>query len=297
MEREPLISVIIPTYKTRDGLKKSIDSVLNQTYKHVEIVVVDDNNPKTEDRVRTEGIMKEYTDDFQVRYIQHEVNRNGAVARNTGIKASTGEFIAFLDDDDIFLPDKLQKEYEYLINHLEYDAVYTQVLINGNIVKMTPFEGNALTEILSERTRMFTSTLLFRRKAIIEIGGFDESFRRHQDYELLVKFFMHGFKIGCICEPLAIYCTSGQNAMSGKKLEDLKVQFLKQFDNILNQLECQQKGKKNWIIANNYAYVFVSHLARKHFYRALLVLVKGTCISFTGFFSFIFFFIKYHLKG
>ena len=263
--------------------------MIEQTYKDYEIIVVDDNNPGSEARTNTEKVMSNYADNNQVKYIRHALNKNGAAARNTGFHASKGEYIAYLDDDDLFLPEKLEKQVSFLKIHKEFDAVYSQVLINRKVVKMTPFEGNALVEILSERTRMFTSTLLFRRKAIEEIGGFDESFRRHQDYELLVKFFMHGFKIGCLCEPLAVYCTTGQNAMSGKKLEDLKVQFLKQFDNALNQLECQQKGKKNWIIANNYAYVFVSHLARKHFYRALLVLVKGTCISFTGFFSFYYF--------
>ena len=96
----PLVSVIIPTYKRPDYLDRAIDSVLNQTYNNIEIIVVDDNNPNTEGRERTEKIMRRYENNPHVIYIKHEYNKNGSAARNTGFKASHGVYLAFLDDDD-----------------------------------------------------------------------------------------------------------------------------------------------------------------------------------------------------
>lgn len=294
MNANPLISIITPSYKTKGGLRKSIESVLNQTYSNYELIIVDDNNPDTEERHFTEELMSLYQNNSRIVYIKHEQNRNGAAARNTGFRASRGEYIAYLDDDDEFMPEKLEKEVLFLEQNNEYDAVYCRLLINGTVNKMIPFEGNCLVEILSDMTRMQTSTLMFRRHAIETIGGFDESFRRHQDYELLVKFFSYGFKIGFINEPLAIYTTTGQNFVKGKKLEDLKEQFLMKFEPVLNQLETQKKGTKRRIIACNYAYVFICHIAGHRFGRALRLFFKYGLTSPCGFFSYIKFFIDYH---
>ena len=100
------VSVIIPTYKRPDSLDRAINSVLGQTYPYVEVIVVDDNNPDTEGRRQTEAKMASFADNLRVKYVKHEQNKNGAAARNSGAKASTGDFIAFLDDDDEFLPKK-----------------------------------------------------------------------------------------------------------------------------------------------------------------------------------------------
>lgn len=297
MNTSSLISIITPSYKTKGGLKKSIESVLKQTYSNFELIVVDDNNPDTDERKFTEELMSQYQDDHRIIYIKHEMNKNGAAARNTGFRAATGEYIAYLDDDDEFMPEKLEKELRFLQENIEYDAVYSRFFINGAINKALPFKGNCLVEVLSDKTRMQTSTLMFRRRAIETIGGFDESFRRHQDYELLVKFFSHGYKIGYIREPLAIYTTTGQNFVNGKKLEDLKAQFLLKFENVLDKLDEEKKGTKRKIIACNYAYVFICHIASHKFLRALCLLVKYGLTCPNGFFSYIKFFIEYHKKS
>lgn len=295
-KKAALISIVIPTYKNQGQLQESVESALNQTYPYVEVLVIDDNDPSTEGRIRTEEIMCRYQSDPRVNYIKHTKNKNGAAARNTGIRAAKGDFIAFLDDDDTFLPEKIEKQVAYLSNHPEYDAVYCQVIINGKVSKMIPYEGNALVEVLSERTRMFTSSLMFRRSAIEAIGGFDEHFRRHQDYELMVKFFLNGYSIGCIKEPLVEYCTTGQNMVSGEKLESLKDQFLTQFDDVLNKLDDNKPGLKKRIIASNYAYVFICHIAEHRYKMAFKLMIKYGLISPLGFWGYLLFFIKYHIK-
>lgn len=294
-DNKGLVSIIIPTYKQRGGLKKSIDSALNQTYKYIEVIVVDDNDPDTNERRETEMIINGYSGDPRVIYIKHEVNKNGAAARNTGIRNAKGDYIAFLDDDDLFLPQKIEKQIEFLEFQKKYDAVYNLVSINGKVVKSENLSGNLLKELLMEQTAMFTSSLLFRKEALKTIGGFDENFRRHQDYELMVKYFLQGYEVGCIQEVLTEYSSMGGNNVRGKKLEDLKKQFLSQFEDAINRLEEEKKGTKKIIIGSNYAYVFVSHIVNKEYYFALKLFIKYGLFYTKGFISYLHYFIKLHL--
>lgn len=110
----PLVSVIIPTYNRPTYLRRCLESVLNQTYKNIEIFVVDDNNPETEARIETEKIMNEYVNGKNVTYLKHNFNKNGSAARNTGWKHSSGKYITFLDDDDEIDESKIQKQVECL---------------------------------------------------------------------------------------------------------------------------------------------------------------------------------------
>ena len=108
MDNQPLVSVIIPTYKRLGMLGRAIDSVLNQTYNNIEIIIVDDNNEDSEYRKETERFMKKYDDNIEIKYVKHKQNKNGAAARNTGINNANGVYIAFLDDDDEFSPKKIE---------------------------------------------------------------------------------------------------------------------------------------------------------------------------------------------
>ena len=106
---QPLVSVIIPTYKRSDFLCTTIDSVLAQTYPNIEIIVVDDNGLGTTFQQATEKRLLPYIRMKQINYICHEVNKNGSAARNTGFRASHCEYINFLDDDDELLLEKIDK--------------------------------------------------------------------------------------------------------------------------------------------------------------------------------------------
>ena len=290
-----MISIIIPTYKTRGGLVRSVDSVLNQSYQEIEIIVVDDNDPLSDFRNQTEILMAKYMNNPKVRYLKHEINKNGAAARNTGIRASKGEYVAFLDDDDEYLQTKLEKQLIFLENHKEFQAVYCRIIEDDKVINAYPYEGNCLVPLLMERTRMFTSTLMFRRDALLSFGGFNENFFRHQDYDLMVNFFVHGYSIGLVKEPLIVYSTSGNNRLQGSKLEDLKTQYLHQFESVIDELDRSNPGIKDVIIANNYASVFVSHLASRHYFDALRVFKLHFFRCPRGFISYIMNFIRNHI--
>lgn len=267
----PLVSVIIPTYKNRGGLIASIDSAFSQTYKNLEILVVDDNNPDSAEREMTENLMKKYENEKRLVYIKHEKNRNGAAARNTGIKASHGDYIAFLDDDDEWLPQKIEKQLKFITNKPSVSCVYCYAYLGDRKDYVTPFRGNAIIPLLKNRTCMYTPTLLFRRSVIEAIGGFDESFSRHQDYELLIRFFRGGFLIDCLEEYMVRLNSLGGNQLSPRKFVELKNRFLNVFSKEIEEIDKQYPGSKSQIIVSNYVVAFESALAYKDFKCAMQV--------------------------
>ena len=107
MINNPLVSVIIPTYKRSDYLLRAIDSVLRQTYAPIEIIVVDDNEGNNEFREATKKNLQHYITSAAIQYLEHENNKGLPAARNTGIRLAKGDYVAFLDDDDEFLPEKI----------------------------------------------------------------------------------------------------------------------------------------------------------------------------------------------
>lgn len=257
------VSIIIPTYKNRGGLTTSVDSALRQTYQNIEVIIVDDNPPDSEERHYTEQIMEGYLADPRVRYIKHAENKNGAAARNTGINSSTGEYIAFLDDDDEFLESKIERQVEYLKTHSRYSAVYCLSYVNGKKEIIHPYEGDASIPLLMCRTKMFTPSLMFRREALLSIRGFDENFSRHQDYELLLKFFANGYKIGCLQEYLTIVHSLGGNKPDARKSLDIKKRFLEAFDGVVSILERTYPGIRKKIMVANYETIFESCISQR----------------------------------
>jgi len=190
-----LVTVVIPTYKRANQLKRAIDSCLSQTYSNIEIVVVDDNSPETEYRKATEKVMHLYGDNKKIKYIQHDKNRNGAAARNTGLANAFGKYITFVDDDDILYREKLAKQvgildksdikigavtcgYEYIRKDIRFRVYYP---IN---------RGNMQKDIfLIEWGGGSGSVALYRTEAMRKINGYDENFTRLQDWEMLIRFF------------------------------------------------------------------------------------------------------------
>lgn len=121
-KKVPKVNVIIPTSGRSGLLKRAIKSVLEQTFQDFEIIVVDDNNPG-EIKAQTHEIVRDFNDE-RLRYVPHEINKGNAAARNTGINLAKGEYVAFLDDDDIFLPQKLEEHINILDESAE-DVVLT----------------------------------------------------------------------------------------------------------------------------------------------------------------------------
>lgn len=293
------VSVIIPTYKNRGGLVNSVESALSQDYEGlIEVIVVDDNDPKSPYRKDTEILMSRYNDNPKVKYIRHEVNKNGAAARNTGIRASMGDLIAFLDDDDLFLAGKLSKQVKYLECHKDKSAVYCHARRGNTIASTAILEGDGSRDILLLQSNFFTPSLMFRREALEAINGFDESFRRHQDYELLLRFFAAGYKIGCIPEVLIeIGKNQGENIPTGEKVNQLKSYFFEKFKSFIEKEDQKTPGFANKVYAKHYAGVFLNHIRHKHLIHAMQTFTKYFFKSPITFISVLFKSVVVHLKG
>lgn len=264
-----LVSVIIPTYKGSTNLKRAIDSVLNQSYKNIELIVVDDNNPDTIDRITTSNIMQSYNLD-NVFYIKHKYNKNGSAARNTGFKASKGDFIALLDDDDYFSKSKIEDQINFLINNEKYNAVYCWYTMKGMVFK-PKLIGSLAKEVLLLKTRIVTPSLMIRREVFEFLNGFDESFERHQDFEFLIRFF-EKYEIGLVTKNLlTIGNNGGINQKKEEDLDDIKVYFFKKFEKKIIQLTENDKSFYNKVKIAHYTPVFWSHIKSRRLDLASII--------------------------
>lgn len=238
------ISVIIPTYKRSIVLERAIKSVLNQTYKNFEILIIDDNLENSLERKETEEILKNYLKLENVIYIKNKNNIGGALSRNVGIEKATGKYIAFLDDDDEYCPSKLEKQINFYNSKFKKGKtgiVYCQAKIlndKGEIIKSQKkiVNGNkeARYEILKEG---FTSTgCIFMTKDLVQdVGGF-EKLICGQEWFLILKILSKGYECYCQNEELLLYynhsqerITNSKKAIEGEKiLYEIKKNYIKE---------------------------------------------------------------------
>jgi glycosyltransferase involved in cell wall biosynthesis len=205
------ISVIIPAYNSEQTIRRALDSVLNQTRPPEEIIVVDDGSmDKTAEAVRAYG--------EKVRLIRQE-NAGVSVARNTGITAAAGDWIAFLDADDEWLPEKLQRQTYHLARHPELRWTYGNFyLAKPNREPLTPAHvSSKVTERLNDQTfddyllaytagsYAWTSVLIINRDVFAKTGLFEPGMRRAQDNDLWFRIAYQYPAVGYLPEPLAIY--------------------------------------------------------------------------------------------
>ncbi|WP_374328366.1 glycosyltransferase [Azonexus sp.] len=242
------VSVIVPTYKRPSNLELALRSVFEQNYSDFEVVVVNDNGAGSEYNEETKAVFERVASDFpnvDSQYIEHSKNRNGSAARNTGIIHSTGEYVCFLDDDDVYLPGRLEKSVEVLkSSNGKEGGVYCGFIgWNSPSNDLNRYKSGDLTaEILLldyKKHYLHTDTATYKRKAVLAINGFDESYRRHQDLEFNLRFF-ELFDIGITTESgvrLNPQPSSVSNKVFGFEMFDLKVRFLKQFKQLIDQLD------------------------------------------------------------
>ncbi|HIP11459.1 MAG TPA: glycosyltransferase [Arcobacter sp.] len=181
MMKNEFVSIIIPTHNREDLLPRAVESVLTQTYKNIEIIIVDDGS-----KDNTEELVQNYMNKHEnIKYIKHEKALGGNAARNSGIRAASGEFVAGLDDDDEFTPDRIEK----LMNNYsdEYSMITSRSLkVTKTNQRKTRFKAEIdLNDILY--SNIIGNQVLVKKSVIMEAGLYDEQLLRSQDYDMWVR--------------------------------------------------------------------------------------------------------------
>lgn len=205
IKTNPLVSVVIPTYSRKSLVIRAIKSVLAQSYQNLECIVIDDCS--------TDGTLDALTElsyqDDRLRVVSHLQNRHASAARNTGITAARGELIAFLDDDDTWLPDKLEKQVKHLYEapaevgmiYCWFDIYRDQEIVGTRRPKL---RGYIFDELLTSQPLGNASTLLVRQEVIDKIGRFDENLPRGNDSDF-IRRVGQSYKIDLVPEVLVHY--------------------------------------------------------------------------------------------
>jgi glycosyltransferase involved in cell wall biosynthesis len=208
----PRVCVLVPSYRTAQYIAETLDSVFSQTYTNTEVVVVNDCSPDTDE---LEQVLLPWRN--RIRYIKHDENRGLAAARNTAIRATGAELIALLDSDDLWVPSALQVQVDYLKSHPDVDAVYGDAVYFGKanggrkFSDLFPSSGQVTLEsVLARRCNVLVSVLA-KREAVVNVGMFDDSLRRCEDFELWCRLLYGGYKIGYHRNVILRYRQSAQS--------------------------------------------------------------------------------------
>ncbi|PMP07275.1 hypothetical protein BCS94_09930 [Vibrio breoganii] len=230
----PLISVVIPVYNRSHIIQRTIDSVLNQTYQNIEIIIVDDCSNDSE------GLIEIIDNYSNVIYTRHSVNRHGSAARNTGMKLATGDYIALLDSDDAWETNKIEVYLSTLLNH-DVDFLFSQVMKYGSKNRLVPIfglnPGESYSDYLLYRNGSIqTSTLFFHRDIFNDIK-FDENLVRFQDYDFILEMEKNNKTSFFIEQPLTImYDDDQENRISNSTNIEPAI-------NWLNKIQCHISKK------------------------------------------------------
>lgn len=270
MEEKPLVSVIIPTYN-RFEVKEAVESVLNQTYQSLEVIVVDDCSD-TPALKHLEDI-----EDNRVRVLRHNVNRNASAARNTGIDSANGEYIAFLDDDDIWVEDKIESQLRKLNSTPEeFEACYTTPIHKlpdkEKKIEYAP-EGDIRKEILlMEVDGSFGSSLIVKKSIVESVGGFDEDFPRHQDWEFLLRI-LGNTKICSVVDPKVVKQETYGPSTDVEKLIEAKKLYLNKFSDLIDSFGSITSRK---IRSKHFYEIVLTAAQHKKTKKSLLYFYKAT---------------------
>ncbi len=208
----PAVSIVIPTYKRNETLRRAIKSALAQTYPAIEVIVVDDNPPQSAWRAEAEEIFAEFESDGRLHIVQNEKNIGGAASRNAGILAASNEYVAFLDDDDEYLPERIAHQLPVFLDseNEKLALVFCDAEMTvGRDVFMCyakpRYKGCCLYEAMRDNCLAATSQWMARKSALLSVGMFTDVPSK-QDSTLILKLLAAGYEVDHVPEVLSKYC-------------------------------------------------------------------------------------------
>ncbi len=254
MSANPLVTAVIPTYNRANIVTQAVDSVLNQTYGNLELIVVDDGS--TDD---TPAALARYGN--RIRVLRQD-NAGPAAARNRGIAAARGEFVAFLDSDDLWLPSKLERQVA-LLGRLgdSVPCCLCNIMMEWNAGHRASFDIACLQpgieegvwtnpdEVVADRFVLFNQGIIIRRDVIDKVGKFDESLRLLEDHEFALRLSLVG-PWGFVREPLVVWHETMGSLYHDPRMEEM---CAAKSIHIFEQHLAQTAGNRDHRSARNYA--------------------------------------------
>ena len=288
-----LVSVVVATYKREAELKNALESLAKQTYPNMEIVLVDDNgNDEWNSKVsETVEVFRNRYPKIKLECIVNNSNQGSSKTRNIGIHSANGDYITFLDDDDIYLPDKIRKQVEFMeTNQCDY-SITDLILYYEDDKKINRRIRSYIKETTVESLRLYhlkyhmtgTDTIMFKKEYLIQIGGF-APIDVGDEFYLMQRAIEEGGKFGYLpgCE-IKAYVHTGDGGLSsgdGKiKGENALYEYKKTF---FNQLEA---GDIRYIKMRHYAVIAYAELRRKNYVKFISNAMKSFLASPCNFFT------------
>jgi len=251
---KPKVSVVITTHNRSALLKKAVESVLTQTYGNYDIHIVDDCSSDETPKV-VESLLAGKDNKY---YWRHKKRRGLAAARNTGIARSSGEYIAFLDDDDEWKPESLSRRIEVLSELYEQERERLGVIYCGceiHIVSesrvcfnMPKIEGNIRDNLLRRNLSTIPSSCVFSRAALERIGGFDERLCSCIDHDIWMKMADMNYQTIALSEPLVIVHEDNRPTMMGDVDNRIKafMLFYNKWEKRVYEWYGEKRGRSFW---------------------------------------------------
>lgn len=282
-----LVSVIIPAYNVEKYIGKTIESVLDQSYPTIEVIIVNDGSTD-----KTPEIISKYTQKDSRIIVVDQKNRGLSGARNAGLCLAKGEYLCIFDADDIMLPQKIEKQLQFLEKHLEYDFTYSDVYLFLNGTKKVYLEELPETKDIYKKLIQYgnfinPNTVFFRKKIYDKYGGFDEALRGSEDWDYWLKLSYQGVHFGHQPEALTLYrirnsglsgnrvtvCGTGVQVLEKQKQLKQTKETLQEIDKTIYKwklrLFLSYLQLKNWLVARQYIEFDIKFIVIYIIYRFL----------------------------
>ena len=208
----PLVSVVVPVYNSAPFLRETLDSVFALDYQPFEVIVVDDGS--------TDGSAA-IAESFPGVHCIRQENQGPSVARNAGTEAARGEFVAFVDSDDVVLPHKLSVQVGYLLDHPDVSAVL------GRQEWITPPPNAVPDRVWGDLDGITPMSMVIRKAVLVEVGGFDPALRGPEDTELLMRLRVAGHRFLVLPEIVMRRRYHGGNLVAGRRVAPMPLELLK----------------------------------------------------------------------
>lgn len=275
-----LVSIIIPVYNRTKELQRAVYSVLNQTYQQFEIIIVDDGSHENIKLV----VDRIFSDHSKIRYLRHEKNFGAQAARNTGIKAAKGEWIAFLDSDDEYLPDSIEVRLNKAstarvpVVHSDCIIVEKKKTERRRLFGVPPVEGCIYNCLLAGPGPMYQG-LLVEKGTLSQIGFLDENIRAYQEWDTVIRLSKK-YYFSFVSKPTFIYyCVNNDTISSNHSKGGFGYEQVvkKNRWQILSRLGPKAMSD-HYLNILNWEYIHTAERGKKYYCKLMSILYWPPCI-------------------